>query len=171
LPTSTRFVVAVHTLAILAISEGRPVRSEDLAFSVNTNPTVIRSLLSVLADAGFTTAQLGAGGGALLAKMASHIALVDVYRAVEDSEIFSMHRSSPSNECVVGRNIQNVLRPTLDKAQAALEAELASVTVADVAAEIESCARRGLQNQIPGDQTKERCWRAADSPRLAFPPV
>lgn len=116
------------------------MRSEDLAFSANTNPTVIRSLLSALANAGFTTAQLGAGGGALLAKKASHITLVDVYRAVEDSEFFSMHRSSPSSVCVVGKNIQNVLRPTLDKAQAALEAELGSVTIADVAAEI---ARRG----------------------------
>ncbi|EJT05354.1 Rrf2 family transcriptional regulator [Rhizobium sp. CCGE 510] len=140
MPTSTRFVVAVHTLAILAINEGRPVRSEDLAFSVNTNPTVIRSLLSGLADAGFTTAQLGAGGGALLAKKPSHIALLDVYRAVEDSELFSMHRSPPNSVCLVGRNIQNVLRPTLDKAQAALEAELAQVTVADIAADI---AQRG----------------------------
>ncbi|MFB7146201.1 Rrf2 family transcriptional regulator [Agrobacterium deltaense] len=136
LPTSTRFVVAVHALAILAINGTRPVRSEDLAFSVNTNPTVIRSLLSVLANAGLTTAQLGAGGGALLGKKASLISLVDVYRTVEDNNFFSMHRSSPSSVCVVGKNIQNVLRPTLNKAQAALEAELGSVTIADVAAEI-----------------------------------
>lgn len=142
LPTSTRFVVAVHTLAILAIKDTHPVRSEDLALSVNTNPTVIRSLLSALANAGFTTAQLGAGGGALLAKDADNISLLDVYSAVEDSSFFSMHRSSPSNVCKVGKNIQNVLRPTLDKAQAALKAELGSVTIADIAAEI--ARREGL---------------------------
>src|ERR1700737_2351834 len=63
MPTSTRFVVAVHTLAI---NSGPPMRSQDIASSANTNPTVIRSLLSRLSEAGLTTSQLGTGGGALL---------------------------------------------------------------------------------------------------------
>lgn len=134
--SNSRFVVAVHALAALAINAGRPVRSEDLAFSANTNATVIRALLSRLAEAGLTTAQLGAGGGALLARPAQEIRLLDVYRAVEDSEFFAMHRSRPSDICVVGRSIQDVLRPVLGTAQSALEAELAKVSVADIASEI-----------------------------------
>src|SRR6202011_3113939 len=68
MPTSTRFVVSVHVLTALAVSDGKPMRSEDLAYSANTSPVVIRGLLSRLNDVGLTRSQLGAGGGALLAK-------------------------------------------------------------------------------------------------------
>jgi predicted transcriptional regulator len=59
LPTSTRFVLAIHVLTSLAVTDGNPMRSEDLAFSVNTNATFIRSLLSRLQEAGLTTSQPG----------------------------------------------------------------------------------------------------------------
>ena len=36
MPTSTRFAVAVHALAAMAVSDGSPMRSEDLAYSANT---------------------------------------------------------------------------------------------------------------------------------------
>lgn len=140
MPTSSRFVVAVHTLAALAVNEGTPMRSEDLARSASTNPAVIRSLLSRLADAGMSTARMGSGGGSMLAKSASRISLLDVYRAVEDCEIFTLHRSAPDRNCVVGKHVQDAMRPALDKARQALEDELARVTIDDIAAEI---ARRG----------------------------
>src|SRR3712207_248133 len=64
---SSRFAVAVHILTLLADAGGEPVTSEYIAASVNTNPSLIRRLLSALARAGLTTSQLGTGGGALLA--------------------------------------------------------------------------------------------------------
>ncbi len=140
MPASTRFAVAIHTLAALAVNEGRPVRSEDLARSASTNPTVIRSILSRLADAGLSSSQLGAGGGALLARPAEKIRLFDVYQAVEDCEIFPLHRSPPDESCVVGKHIQEAIRPAFDRARAALETELANVTIADIAGDI---ARQG----------------------------
>ena len=54
MPTSTRFAVAVHMLTALAVSDGAPLRSEDLAYSVSTGAVVIRGLLSRLSDAGLT---------------------------------------------------------------------------------------------------------------------
>ena len=119
------------------------MRSEDLAFSVKTNATFIRSLLSRLQEAGLTTSQLGTGGGALLAKPAKKIRLLDVYRAVEDREIFAFHRQGPNESCVVGKNIQAAMRPSLDRATTALEQQLSSVTIADIAAEV---ARLGKFN-------------------------
>jgi DNA-binding IscR family transcriptional regulator len=116
------------------------MRSEDIAKSANTNATVIRSLLSRLSEAGLTTSQLGTGGGALLAKPPARICLLDVYRAVEDNEIFALHRSPPDPQCPVGRNIQAVLRPVLDSAGKALERELAAVTIDGIANQL---ARRG----------------------------
>ena len=136
MPTSTRFVVAVHALTALAVSDGKPMRSEDIAYSANTSPVVIRGLLSRLSDAGLTRAQLGAGGGALLAKSAQKIKLLDVYEAVEDTEVFSLHRTPPCEECVVGSNIVEAIQPTLIRARKALEDELAKVTVADIASKV-----------------------------------
>ena len=140
LATSSRFVVAVHVLTALAVNEGMPVRSEDLAFSANTNPTVIRALLGRLAAARLTTSQLGAGGGALLARPAEKITLLEVYNIMEQGDLFALHRSTPSKVCKVGKNIQAVLAPTLDKARASMEGELARVSIADVVKDI---AKRG----------------------------
>ena len=75
MPTSTRFAVAVHILTALAVNDGNAVRSEQLASSASTNPTVIRRILSMLAEAGLTSSQLGYGGGATLAKPANQITL------------------------------------------------------------------------------------------------
>jgi Rrf2 family protein len=136
LPTSTRFAVAVHLLAALAVNPGRAMPSEQVAGSASTNPAVVRRLLSMLAAAGLTTSRLGQGGGALLARPPGDISLLEVYRAVEEPGLFAMHRSPPDPNCFVGRNIQPVLRPITDRAESALEAELASVTLADVAAEV-----------------------------------
>ena len=136
LPTSTRFVLSIHVLTSLAVTAGKPMRSEDLAFSVNTNATFIRSLLSRLQEAGLTTSQLGVGGGALLAKPPEEIRLLEVYRAVENGEVFALHRQGPNEACVVGRNIQAAIRPVLDEATDALEGQLASTTIADVANEV-----------------------------------
>lgn len=133
MPTSTRFAVAVHTLTALAVSDGKPLRSEDLAYSANTGAVVIRGLLSRLGEAGLTRSQLGAGGGTMLAKPAKKIRLLDVYEAVEDTELFLMHRTPPCESCAVGGNIIAALQPTLARARSALENELAKTTIADMA--------------------------------------
>ncbi|MFD1560250.1 Rrf2 family transcriptional regulator [Paraburkholderia silviterrae] len=136
MPTSTRFAVAVHTLAAIAASDGKPLRSEDLAHSASTSAVVIRALLQRLSDARITTSQLGAGGGALLARPAQEIRLLDVYRAVEDPALFSLHRSTPSADCPIGSNILAAMQPSLDRARQALENELEKVSVADIAQEV-----------------------------------
>ena len=136
MPTSTRFAVAVHVLTGLAVGGGKPQRSEDIAYSVNTSAVVIRGLLSRLGEAGLTKSQLGAGGGAMLAKPAAGIRLLDVYGAVEDKELFLLHRTPPCESCAVGGNILEALQPTLARARGALEQELAKVTIADMAAEV-----------------------------------
>jgi Rrf2 family protein len=136
MPSSTRFAVAVHVLSALAVSGDRPLRSEDLAYSANTGAVVIRGLLSRLSAAGLTTSQLGAGGGALLAKPAAAISLLDVYKAVEDVELFPMHRSPPCQNCAVGGHIVQAMQPSLSRARAAMEAELAGHSIAEIGAEV-----------------------------------
>jgi len=130
--TSSRFAFAVHTLTILAQHPGAPVASDFIAGSVNTNPALIRRLLSMLAHAGITTSQLGTGGGALLAKPAERISLLDVYRAVDEAQLFALHREAPNPACPVGRQIQGILIQHISDAERAMEASLALTSIQDV---------------------------------------
>ena len=143
---NSRFAVAVHILTLLEQSGGEPVTSEYVAGSVNTNASLIRRLLSTLAKARLTTSQLGTGGGALLARPASEITLLDVYRAVDDGELFGMHREVPNPNCPVGRNIQLELESRFERAARALEGELARTTIAEMALGI---ARRDAGERAP----------------------
>lgn len=133
---SSRFAVGVHILTLLAQSQGKPVTSEWIAGSANTNPAVVRKLLGMLAKAGLTTSQLGLGGGALLARAPESITLLDVYRAVDEGDLFALHNEQPNPACPVGRNIQSALLGTMTRAQRALEDELASQTIAGALREV-----------------------------------
>ena len=90
---NSRFAVAVHILTLLEQGGGEPMTSEHVAGSVNTNPSLVRRLLSSMARAGLTTSQFGAGGGALLARPADQITLGDVYRAVDAGDLRETARS------------------------------------------------------------------------------
>lgn len=133
---NSRFAVAAHIMTVVATSDGQPVSSDFIAGSVNTNPSLIRRLLGMLTKAGLTTTQLGAGGGALLAKPADTITLRDVYRAVDDGELFAVHREPPNIRCPVGRHIQAMLETRFDAATLALEHELERTTVGDLLSEV-----------------------------------
>ncbi len=133
---NTRFAVAVHILTLLHSQQGEPATSEYIASSVNTNPSLIRRLLSKLAKAGLTRSQMGMGGGALLARSAESITLVDVYRAMDDSpDLLPLH-PSPNPRCPVGRRIRDVLETRVAAAERAMTSELALVTIADLTDDI-----------------------------------
>ena len=139
---NTRFAVAVHILTFLQTQGGEPATSELIASSVCTNASLIRRLLSQLARAGLTTSQMGTGGGALLARPADAITLLDVYRAIdEDGGVIPMH-PSPNPKCPVGRNIQAVLSTRIDAAERALRDELARTTIAELAGDVARRVRR-----------------------------
>lgn len=142
---SSRFIVSVHILTLLAQAQGQPLTSEWIAGSANTNPSVVRKLLGMLAKAGLTTSQLGVGGGALLARPADGITLLDVYRAVDEGDLFTLHNAPPNPLCPVGRNIQAALLETMTRAQRALENELAAQTIATVTQDVLAC---GLQKSV-----------------------
>ncbi len=150
MPTSTRFAVATHILAAIAMAQGRVVRSETLAKSANTNPTFVRRILGALADAGLTRSQMGQGGGALLTRPAEEISLLDVYRAVEEPAFFSLHHDGPNPRCPIGRNVTPVLEDAFNGITAALEGSLSETTVADIAAKVAARAGSAAVRRILG---------------------
>lgn len=129
--TSHRFAVGVHIMALLALSS-EPVPSSMIAGSVNTNPAMIRRILGLLGKAGMTVSAMGSHGGTQLAKPAAAVSLLDIYRAVEEPGILSLHANAPNPACAVGRGITSVLGGVITQAESAMESVIAGISVQNV---------------------------------------
>lgn len=135
--SSSRFVVAVHAMSVLARFQGKgPVCSALVAHSVHTNPVVIRRLMTVLEKASLVKSVAGRAGGFELNRDASQITLADVYFAVEDETVFRMHKTDPRSQCPVAAQLGQVLAVPLRAAECALHSSLAKTSIRDVAASI-----------------------------------
>ncbi|MFZ6646739.1 Rrf2 family transcriptional regulator [Undibacterium sp. TJN25] len=129
--TSHRFAVGVHIMTLLASTEGL-LPSSMIAGSVNTNPAMIRRILGMLNKAGLTTASMGSTGGAMLARPAAQVSLLEIYRAVDEPGVLALHANMPNPDCEVGRCITGVLKGVIAKAENAMEAVIAGISVEDV---------------------------------------
>jgi Rrf2 family protein len=127
----TKFSTAIHMLILVSEAEV-PMTSEQIAHSVGTNASYIRKVATRLSRAGILEGRRGVSGFSLL-KAPEDISLLEVYRAVEQTEdvhVFDVHQN-PSDECIVGRNIRPVLNGMFRQAEQVVEGELAGATLAD----------------------------------------
>lgn len=130
----TKFSTAIHMLILVSEAEV-PMNSEQIAHSVGTNASYIRKVATRLSRAGILEGRRGVSGFSLL-KAPEDISLLEVYRAVEQTEdvhVFDVHQN-PSDECIVGRNIRPVLNGMFRQAEQVVEHELAGATLADCTA-------------------------------------
>lgn len=131
---NSRLSLAVHTLTLLIrpTSLDEFMTSERIAYSVNTNPVILRGLLGMMEKQHLVSVQRGSNAGWKLARKAEDITLLDVYRAVKPDEVFALHHTPPNQECVVGCGIGSALGDIYENVQSTLEQELARTTIADV---------------------------------------
>ena len=135
--SSSRFVVAVHAMSVLARFRGKgPVCSATVAESVHTNPVVIRRLMTELEKAHLVKSVAGRAGGFELNRDPAEISLADVYFAVEDETVFRMHKVDPQSHCPVAAQLGRVLSGPLKAAECALHSSLAKTSIRDVATAI-----------------------------------
>ena len=131
---SSRFTIALHIFTCVeTFKDDCKVTSDFLASSINTNPVIIRKILSQLKNAGLITVARGTGGIAPTRPI-SEITFYDVYQAiepVENGDLFHFHEA-PNPDCPVGRNIHSLLDDKLKAIQDAMEAEMKKYTVADL---------------------------------------
>ena len=137
---NSHFALATHVVVALALRDGSPATSAELARSINTNAAFLRMLLGRLREAGLIEVALGKGGGARLARSASKLTLADVYHAVERQPPARLHRCEPNRSCIVGRNILPVLQGVVHDVEAAALGRLEGITVAKLAHQVR---RRG----------------------------
>ncbi len=128
---STKYSVSIHILSLIALKEEQPITSDYIAGSVNTNPALVRRLMSSLKKAELirTQTKLGVLG---LKKPPEEISLLQVFKAVEkEQRLFSIHSDSNPN-CPVGARIGSALEFVNDQIQSAFEKELDSIYLSDI---------------------------------------
>ena len=109
------------------------VTSDFLAASINTNPVIVRKILSQLKNAGLINVARGTGG-ITFTRPPADITFLDVYEAiepVENGDLFHFHEA-PNPACPVGRNIHGLLDGKLLAIQSAMETEMKKYTIADI---------------------------------------
>ena len=129
---NTQFSMAVHVLSMLARSKDENLKSDYLAKSVNTNPVVIRRLLSDLNHAKLVISQTGANGGTRLSRCPNEISLSEVYRAVNCGQVFSLHAKEPNKDCPIGKNIEAVLCCLQKEIDRGIEEKLSRYSLQDI---------------------------------------
>jgi Rrf2 family protein len=143
---NARLAVAIHTLGMLACADECAVTSDRIAASVQTNAVSIRRLFQALGKAGLVVGQMGPNGGARLGRAPEEITLADIWRAVDDDELFALPRSGGNPSCSLNRAVRPVLGEVFADATSALERSLAGVTLADVIARVH--ARAGADHRF-----------------------
>ena len=154
---NSRFTVATHILTVLSLIDqifpGEPVKSHQIAESVNTNPIIIRRILGKLRKVGLVEVQGGATGGTRLARDPDQISLLDVYLAIEEDELFAMHPNVPSETCPVGSTIKPILAEVYSEVDDAVEGVLKDMTIGDMFRKTR--ARYTESNNITVEQMRE----------------
>ena len=131
---SSRFTVALHIFTCVdTFGDKYTITSDFLAESINTNPVIIRKILTQLKNAGLITVARGTGG-ITPTRPLREITFYDVYEAIEpleNGDLFNFH-ASPNPNCPVGRNIHTLLDDKLKAIQLAMENEMKKYTVDDL---------------------------------------
>ncbi len=131
---TSRFTVALHIFTCVEVFKDEyKVTSDFLAGSINTNPVIIRKILTQLKNAGLIEVARGTGG-ITVTKPLSEITFYDVYEAiepVENGDLFRFHEN-PNPECPVGRNIHALLDQKLQVKRGAMEDEMKRYTIEDL---------------------------------------
>lgn len=122
---------AVHVLSYLYIYRDGDLSSRAIAKSVESNPSIVRQLMSDLREAGIIETRKGAAAPRL-AKQPSEISLREIYLAINMDHNL-LHIDPKTNpQCIVGGNIQDTLNDFYGRVQKSAFDEMAKITLADI---------------------------------------
>jgi Rrf2 family protein len=121
----------LHVMLHMAQSQ-EPVTSETIARVLQTNPVVVRRTMAGLRDHGYVNSVKGHGGGWTLGRALDDITLLDIYRALEAPNIFSLGWAEDHDNCLIERAVNEQLEKSLGEAQALLLASFGAVTLQDI---------------------------------------
>ncbi|MBQ8086815.1 MAG: Rrf2 family transcriptional regulator [Clostridia bacterium] len=137
---TSRFTIAVHIIACIEhFQQQQKVTSSFLAGSIGANPVIVRTVMSMLKEAGIISISQGKSG-IRLARSLHEITFYDIYAAVDcvnTGGLFHFH-DRPNSDCPVGRHIHQAMDQRLMRIQSAMEDEMKSITLANVVNDVET---------------------------------
>lgn len=128
---------AVHILSYLDIYQDDDLSSRAIAASIESNPSVVRSLSSDLRRAGLIESQQGVAG-AELAKDPADINLYDIFMAI-NADHNLLHIDPKTNpKCIVGGNIQEVLTKAYEQVEDQAFEEMRQISLQNIIDQIKA---------------------------------
>jgi DNA-binding IscR family transcriptional regulator len=132
-----------------------PSTSEALALAMNTNPVVIRRIMSGLRDQGYVRSEKGHGGGWSIACDLNRVTLRDIYDALGQPGILAMGNRTEAPECLVEQAVNAALSDAFDEAEAVLLRRFGEISLAVLSADFHTrLKKRG--HQFKEDEAHER---------------
>ena len=135
---TSRFTIAIHSIALIECNKDMKVTSNIIAGSTNVNPVIVRGVLSQLKEAGIVNIRQGASG-ITLSKPLGAITFYGIYKAVDsvkDEGLFHFHEH-PNPDCPVGRNIHAATDSRLSQIQTSMENEMKQIKLSDVIEDVQ----------------------------------
>lgn len=131
----------LHVLLHMARHDG-PFTSEQMANMLGTHAVVVRRTMAGLRKAGYVNSDKGSGGGWSIACDFKRITLLDIHEALGGARLFAIGNDTSRSKCGVERVVNAAIDDALHQAQAILLKRLASVTLADLARDFDTLARK-----------------------------
>jgi len=145
----TKFAVAIHTL-VLINEMGKPMTSDSISETLNSNASYIRRILSSLAKAGMISSASKVRGCGLL-REPKDIRLSDLYEAVEPgvSKLNMSLSQNPDTDLFICRCEKPVMEELFQAMECSVNTVLQDRTLQDI---IDSIHQR--QKMDGGEKTK-----------------
>ncbi len=141
----------LHVLLHMA-EYATPVTSETLAGVMQTNPAVIRRIMSGLRERGYVRSEKGHGGGWTLVCDLEQLTLADIWRAVGEPSLIAMSNRTESPGCLVEQAVNHALDAASKKAESLLIASMEDITLA----QLRQSFHQNLST-FPTDLVKDSC--------------
>ncbi|TBL70500.1 RrF2 family transcriptional regulator [Paenibacillus thalictri] len=130
---NSEFTIAVHSLVYLASKPDRMATSDMIAHNVNTHPSRVRKVLSILRKHGYIATKEGVGGGFYLKCSPEQASLDEIYRATSIGSIKpSWCSGNVEEDCKIACNMAEVMDHIFCEAEQHLLSYLQCMTISKV---------------------------------------
>lgn len=136
----SRLSGVLHALLHMGQNDG-PMTSDQLAACLHTNPVVVRRTMAGLRERGLVVSEKGHGGGWRLGRPLEAITLREIHEALGEPSLVPETPPAESPGCLVEAAVNDALADAYAEARALIEARLAGVTLADLAADFAARAK------------------------------
>ncbi len=126
-----------------------PMTSDELALCLGTNPVVVRRTMGLLREAGLVASTRGHSGGWHITADLSKVSLRQLHEALGEPTLLATGNRQENPACLVEQAVNSALNDAYNEAEALLLERLASVSLADLAADFSRRHKQHLKKAAP----------------------